>query len=80
MQALNSYQVPINTRPGSIETIVDKIPCLRAYTLIGIRTHDPLITSREHKPLHHSAPKEDVSYTVVSLDIRTIILHNDIMF
>ena len=22
----------------------------------GIQTHDPLITSREHQPLHHSAP------------------------
>ena len=30
--------------------------CLRAYALNGIRTHDPLIMSREHEPLHHSAP------------------------
>ena len=44
------------TTPGSRETIVDKMPCLRAYAQSGIRTHDPLITSREHKPLHHSAP------------------------
>ena len=32
------------------------MPCLRAYAPSGIRTHDPLITSREHEPLHHSAP------------------------
>ena len=44
------------TTPGSRETIVDKMPCLRAYAPSGIRTHDPLITSREHEPLHHSAP------------------------
>ena len=30
--------------------------CLRAYAPSGIRTHDHLITSREHEPLHHSAP------------------------
>ena len=32
------------------------MPCLRAYAPSGIRTHDPLITSREHEPLHYSAP------------------------
>ena len=42
--------------PWSRETIVDKMPCLRAYAPSGIRTHDPLITSREHEPLHHSSP------------------------
>ena len=31
------------------------MPCLRAYAPSGIRTQDPLITSREHEPLHHSA-------------------------
>ena len=36
--------------PGSRETIVDKMPCLGAYAPSGIRTHDPLITSREHEP------------------------------
>ena len=43
------------TTPGSRETIVDKMPCLGAYAQSGIWTHDPLITSREHKPLNHSA-------------------------
>ena len=32
------------------------MPCLRAYAMSWISTHDPLITSREHEPLHHSAP------------------------
>ena len=31
------------------------MPCLRAYAQSGIQTHDPLITSREQEPLHHSA-------------------------
>ena len=44
------------TTPGSRKTIVDKMPCLRAYAPSGIGTHDPLITSRDHAPLHHSAP------------------------
>ena len=43
------------TTPGSRETVVDKMPCLRAYAPSGIQTHDPLITSREQEPLHHSA-------------------------
>ena len=34
----------------------DKMPCLRAYASSGIWTHDLMITSQEHKPLHHSAP------------------------
>ena len=38
----NSCRVPIFTTPGSIETIVDKMPCLGAYAPNGIRTHDPL--------------------------------------
>ena len=38
------------------ETILDKMPCLRAYALSGNRTHDPLIMSREHDPIHYSAP------------------------
>ena len=37
---------------GSRETFVNKIPCLGANATSGIRTHDPLITSREHEPLH----------------------------
>ena len=41
------------TTPGLRETIVDKMSCLRAYAPSGIRTHDPVITSREHEPLHH---------------------------
>ena len=44
------------TTPGSRETTVDKLPCLGAYTPSGIRTHNPLIMSQEHKPIHHSAP------------------------
>ena len=43
------------TTPGSRETIVDKIPCLRAYAPSGIRTPDLRIASREREPLHHSA-------------------------
>ena len=34
------------------------MPCLGAYIPSGIRTHDPLITSWEHKPLHHRAPNQ----------------------
>ena len=34
----------------------DKTPCLGADAPNGIQTHKLLITSREHKPLHHSAP------------------------
>ena len=61
------------TTPGSRETIVDKMPCLRAYAPSGIRTHDPLITSREHEPLHYSAPIYTVGlYTRLQLyDLRT---------
>ena len=44
------------TTPGSRETIVDKLPCLWAYAPSGIQTHDPLIRSREHEPINHSAP------------------------
>ena len=43
----------IITTPGSRETNVDKMHCLRAYTTSGIRTIDPLVTGREHEPLHH---------------------------
>ena len=47
------------TEPGSSETIGDKMPCLHvhvgAYAPSGIRTHDPLITSQEHEPIHHTA-------------------------
>ena len=39
------------------EKVENKMPCLRAYALGGIRTHNPLIASREYKPLHHSAPR-----------------------
>ena len=35
---------------------MDKMPCLRAYAPSGIRTPYLLIASREHEPLHHSAP------------------------
>ena len=53
------------TTPGSRETSVDKMPCLRAYAPSGIQTHDPLITSREHEPLHHSAPGAPTLVAVV---------------
>ena len=36
------------------------MPCLRAYTQSGIRTHNLLDTSREHEPLHHSAPTNHI--------------------
>ena len=52
----NSCRVPIYYVPGSRKTIVDKMPCLRAYASSGLRTHDPLITNREHEPSHDSAP------------------------
>ena len=50
------------TTPGSWETIVDKTPCLGANAPSGIRILDPLITSREHKPLHYGAPKMIINY------------------
>ena len=53
----NSCRVTIYyTFNRSRETIVDKMPCLGAYTPSGIRTCNPLITSQEREPLHHSAP------------------------
>ena len=48
----NPTRYPFTT-PGSRETIVNKVPCLGAHAPSGIRTQDPLITSREHEPLHH---------------------------
>ena len=38
--------------------IVGKIPYIGAYAPSGIRTHDPLITIREHDPFSTSAPTE----------------------
>ena len=55
------------TAPGSRETIVDKTPRLWVYAPSGIRTHDPLITSREHEPLHHSAPTNEAIWRVFPL-------------
>ena len=52
LQGINSCRVPIYYTPGLRETIVDKMHCLKAYTPSVIRTHDPLITSREHEPTH----------------------------
>ena len=52
-QGINSCQYPFTT-PGLRETIVDKMPCLGAQALSGTRTRDPLITSREHEPIHYS--------------------------
>ena len=40
------------TTPRLRKKIVDKMACIRAYAPSGIRTHDPLIISREHEPLH----------------------------
>ena len=42
------------------------MPCLRVYATSGIRVHDPLITSREHEPLHHSAPVKGRLYAFTS--------------
>ena len=53
-QGINSCRYPFTT-PGLRETIVDKMPCLGAHALSGTRTRDPLITSREHEPIHYSA-------------------------
>ena len=53
-QGINSCRYPFTT-PGLRETIVDKMPCLGAQALSGTRTRDPLITSREHEPIHYSA-------------------------
>ena len=64
------------TTPGSRETIVDKTPCLGAYALSGIRTHDPLITIREHKSLHHSAPIYEIIYCLAT-DLLSIWVVND---
>ena len=52
-QGINSCRYPFTT-PGLRETIVDKMPCLGAHALSGTRTRDPLITSREHEPIHYS--------------------------
>ena len=35
---------------------LDKMPCLGAYAPSWIHTHDPVIASQKHKPIHHSAP------------------------
>ena len=53
-QGINSCRYPFTT-PGLREKIVDKMPCLGAHALSGTRTRDPLITSREHEPIHYSA-------------------------
>ena len=53
-QGINSCRYPFTT-PGLRETIVDKMPCLGAQALSGTRTRDPLITSREHEPIHYSS-------------------------
>ena len=53
-QGIDSCRYPFTT-PGLRETIVDKMPCLGAHALSGTRTRDPLITSREHEPIHYSA-------------------------
>ena len=49
-------RVPIYYTWVERDNIVDKMPCLGAYAPSGIRTHELLITSREHEPLHHIAP------------------------
>ena len=56
LERINSYQVvPIYYTWVKRETLVDKMPCLKAYSS-RIWTHSPLITGRECKPLHHIAP------------------------
>ena len=59
------------TTPGAREKIVGKMPRLgptcrgiHVYAPSGIRTHDPLIASREHKPLHRTAPTTPQGDTV----------------
>ena len=55
-EGINSCWVPIYyTWVERDNNFVDKMPCLGAYAPSGIRTHDPLITSREHEPLNHIA-------------------------
>ena len=53
-QEIDSCRYPFAT-PGLRESIVDKMPCLGAHALSGTRTRDPLITIREHEPIHYSA-------------------------
>ena len=53
LQGINTCRVPI------YYTWVERDNCgqnalSKGIRTGGIRTHDPLITSREHKPLHHS--------------------------
>ena len=47
---------PICYTHGSRETTLYNVHCLEAYAPSRIRTHDPLITSRDHEPIHHIAP------------------------
>ena len=54
---------------------MDKMLCLRAYAPSGIRTHDPLITSREHEPLHYSAPISDFDKFVNLCVLYMYVLH-----
>ena len=65
------------------------MPCLRAYAPSGTWTHGPLIASREHEPLHHSAPKlfnfsqlelldtEQISYKFVMKIHKTHFTHTE---
>ena len=39
------------------------MPCLGAHALSGTRTRDPLITSREHEPIHYSASTVVINYS-----------------
>ena len=74
---------------------MDKIPCLRAYTPSGIRTHDPLIMSREHESIYYSAPtmhciihlyttplknnQESIVYCVSFSDLLTITIGDSVI-
>ena len=82
-QGINSCRYPFTT-PGLRETIVDKMPCLGAHALSGTRTRDPLITSREHEPIHHSAPtlnlfkiNEKCYFSVISWPILILFVLSD---
>ena len=69
IEGINTCRVPIYYT-GSGETTLDKMFCLGAYAPSVIRTHDPLITSREHEPIHHS----DVLYLEVLVLLGVVLV------
>ena len=63
------------TTPGSKETTVDKMPCPGAYPPSGIRTHDPLIMSREHEPLYTTVLPLGETISEYSNNSKNDVLH-----